>query len=167
MNATDQVKTQLHRLVGQSDWRYAIGLVIRFNKPTLLFQTYPQPWLDYYAKHGLLFFDPILKWGMENIGTCDWASLKPRDDAGVMERAATFGLVHGIIVSVGSQKARSVGFFAHADRPITVEETAVAQDVMEKLHDLSMTVADLDPAALAPLLALNQLPRDPSTQSKA
>lgn len=163
MTATKQVKAQLDRLAVRGDLRYAIGLIIRFNKPTLLFETYPQAWLDYYARHGLLFVDPILKWGMENTGTCDWADLKPLDDSGVMERAASFGLVHGIIVSVGTQTARSIGFFARADRPITADETTVAQDVMDRLHELSLTVADLDPADLAPLLALNQLMRDQST----
>lgn len=163
MYDTEQIRTQLDRLTAQGDWRFAIGLVIRFNKPTLMYQTYPQEWLDYYAQHGLLFSDPILKWGMENFGICDWASLRAHDAAGIMERAAAFGLVHGIIVSVGNEVSRSVGFFAHALRPITPEETALAREVMERLHELSLTVADMDPASLAPLIALNQLLRDPLT----
>jgi LuxR family transcriptional regulator len=163
MTLTDQIRAQLDRLTAQSDWRFAIGLVIRFNKPTLMYQTYPQAWLDYYARNGLLFSDPILKWGMENFGICDWGALRAQDAAGVMERAATFGLVHGIIASTGNEVSRSVGFFAHAQRPITPEETALATDVVERLHELSLSVADSDPASLAPLLALNQLLRDPLT----
>jgi len=163
MNVSDQIRAQLDRLTAQSDWRFALGLIIRFNKPTLMYQTYPQAWLDYYARNGLLFADPILKWGMENFGICDWAELRAQDTAGVMERAATFGLVHGIIVSTGNEVSRSVGFFAHAQRPITPEETALATDVVERLHELSLSVADTDPASLAPLLALNQLLRDPLT----
>ena len=163
MNVSDQIRAQLDRLTAQSDWRFALGLIIRFNKPTLMYQTYPQAWLDYYARNGLLFADPILKWGMENFGICDWAELRAQDTVGVMERAATFGLVHGIIVSTGNEVSRSVGFFAHAQRPITPEETALATDVVERLHELSLSVADTDPASLAPLLALNQLLRDPLT----
>jgi LuxR family transcriptional regulator len=163
MTLTDQIRAQLDRLTAQSDWRFAIGLVIRFNKPTLMYQTYPQAWLDYYARNGLLFSDPILKWGMENFGICDWGALRAQDAAGVVERAATFGLVHGIIASTGNEVSRSVGFFAHAQRPITPEETALATDVVERLHELSLSVADSDPASLAPLLALNQLLRDPLT----
>jgi LuxR family transcriptional regulator len=128
-----------------------------------MYQTYPQAWLDYYARNGLLFSDPILKWGMENFGICYWGALRAQDAAGVMERAATFGLVHGIIASTGNEVSRSVGFFAHAQRPITPEETALATDVVERLHELSLSVADSDPASLAPLLALNQLLRDPLT----
>ena len=163
MNSADQIQAQLDRLTAQSDWRFALGLIIRFNKPTLMYQTYPQAWLDYYARNGLLFADPILKWGMENFGTCDWAELRAQDTAGVMERAATFGLVHGIIVSTGNEVSRSVGFFAHAQRPITPEETALAKEVMERLHEISLTIADADSASLAPLLSLNQLLRDPLT----
>ena len=163
MNVTDQIQAQLDLLTAQSDWRFAVGLVIRFYKPTLMYQTYPQEWLDYYARHGLLFSDPILKWGIENFGICDWAELRAQDTAGVMERSAAFGLIHGIIVSTGNEVARSVGFFAHATRPITPEETALAKEVMERLHELSLTIADTDPASLAPLLALNQLLRDPLT----
>ena len=163
MTLTDQIRAQLDRLTAQGDWRFAVGLVIRFNKPTLMYQTYPQAWLDHYARNGLLFSDPILKWGMENFGICDWGALKAQDAAGVMERAATFGLVHGIVVSTGNEVSRSVGFFAHAQRPITPEETALAKEVVERLHELSLTIADTDPASLAPLLALNQLLRDPLT----
>lgn len=163
MIKTEQIRQELDRLTAQGDWRFAIGLVIRFNKPSLMYETYPQEWLDYYAKNGLLFSDPILQWGMENFGICEWSALNDQDAGGVLERAATFGLVHGIIVSVGNQAARSVGFFAHALRPITAEETALAKDVMDRLHELSLTVADLDPATLAPLIALNQLLRDPLT----
>ena len=166
MNPADQIRAQLDRLTAQSDWRFAIGLVIRFNKPTLMYQTYPQDWLDYYARKGLLFSDPILKWGMENFGICDWAVLRAQDAGGVMDRAAAFGLVNGIIVSTGNEVSRSVGFFAHALRPITPEETAIAKEVVERLHELSLTIADTDPASLAPLLALNQLLRDPLTQSQ-
>ena len=106
MTLTDQIRAQLDRLTAQSDWRFAIGLVIRFNKPTLMYQTYPQDWLDYYARNGLLFSDPILKWGMENFGICDWAVLRAQDAGGVMDRAATFGLVNGIIVSTGNEVSR-------------------------------------------------------------
>jgi LuxR family transcriptional regulator len=48
MNSADQIQAQLDRLTAQSDWRFALGLIIRFNKPTLMYQTYPQDWLDYY-----------------------------------------------------------------------------------------------------------------------
>jgi LuxR family transcriptional regulator len=163
MDTTGQIRAQLDLLTSQSDWRFAIGLIIRFNKPTLMYQTYPQEWLDYYAAHGLLFSDPVLHWGMTNFGICDWSAVKPLDSSGVMERAIDYGLVHGIIVSTGNETARSIGFFAHATRPITAGQTALAKTVMDRLHELSLSVVDLDPASLAPLIALNQLLRDELT----
>ncbi len=46
-----------------------------------MYQTYPEEWVLYYAKNGLLFSDPTLHWGMSHFGTCDWASLAPQDTA--------------------------------------------------------------------------------------
>lgn len=154
MTLAAKINSELQRLVAQGDWRFAVGLRIRFNHPTLMYQTYPEEWVLYYAKNGLLFSDPTLLWGMSHFGTCDWASLEAQDTAGVLERAKAYGLVHGLIVSVGDSVTRSIGFFTHATRPINAEERALGEDVMNKLHALSEGVTEMSPAELAPLYAL-------------
>ncbi len=154
MTLHEKINSQLQRLVEHGDWRFAVGLRIRFNHPTLMYQTYPEEWVLYYAKNGLLFSDPTLLWGMSHFGTCDWASLADQDAAGVLERAKAYGLVHGLIVSVGDSTARSIGFFTHATRPITDEEKALGQDVMEKLHAMSESVPEMTPEELAPFHAI-------------
>jgi LuxR family transcriptional regulator, quorum-sensing system regulator SdiA len=154
MTLAEKINGELQRLVAQSDWRFAVGLRIRFNHPTLMYQTYPEEWVLYYAKNGLLFSDPTLLWGMSHFGTCDWASLEAQDSAGVLERAKAYGLVHGLIVSVGDNTTRSIGFFTHATRPINAAERALGEDVMNKLHAMSEGVTEMDQAQLAPLYAL-------------
>jgi LuxR family transcriptional regulator, quorum-sensing system regulator SdiA len=154
MNLKEKISSQLQRLVAQSDWRFAIGLRIRFNHPTLMFQTYPEAWVVYYAQKGLLFSDPALRWGMMNTGTIDWQSLETDDPAGVLALAKPFGLVHGLVVSVGDSVTRSIGFFTHATRPINAAERALAEEVMADLHESSEGITELPPAALAELQAL-------------
>ena len=155
MKLTQKINLELQRLVAIEGWCFAVGLRIRFNHPTLLYQTYPEAWIAYYAKNGLLFVDPAVRWGMTHTGICDWNDLASDDSAGVLRQAADHGLVHGIAISVGDVATRSLGFFASATRSITADERALAQDVVAALHDASDGVADLSPADLAPLIALN------------
>lgn len=135
---------------------FAVGLRIRFNHPSLLYQTYPEAWVAYYAQNGLLFSDPAVLWGMTNIGVCDWTDLEATDQAGVLRQARDFGLVHGVVVSVGDSSSRSIGFFARADQPVTPGQRQVALSAMLALHAASEGVSDLPPQELAILAALNE-----------
>ncbi|MCF1710527.1 autoinducer binding domain-containing protein [Tabrizicola sp. J26] len=154
MIKSEKINHQLQRLVETCDWRFAVGLRVRFNHPTLLYQTYPAAWVEFYAQNGLLFFDPTVRWAMTHTGTITWAELEPGDTAGVFRQAREYGLAHGIAVSVGDGPMRSMGFFTHANRPITKEETAVALDVVKTLHDLTDGVPDLPAERIAALQAL-------------
>ncbi len=162
MIKSEKINHQLQRLVETCDWRFAVGLRIRFNHPTLLYQTYPAAWVEYYAQNGLLFFDPTVRWGMTHTGTITWAELEPGDTAGVFRQARDYGLAHGIAVSVGDGQMRSMGFFAHSERPLTAEETAVALDVVTTLHQLTDGVPDLPADRIAALQALGDTIRGPA-----
>lgn len=145
----------MQRLVAVPEWCFAIGLRIRFNHPTLLYQTYPEEWIATYARNGLLFADPAVGWGMSHTGICDWSDLASNDPAGVLKQAAEHGLVHGIAVSVGEVTMRSLGFFASASAPIPEDRRALALEVVSALHEATDGVTELSPAALAPFIALN------------
>jgi LuxR family transcriptional regulator, quorum-sensing system regulator SdiA len=155
MDLQAKINAQLQRLITQGDWRFALGLHIRFNHPTLMYQTYPEDWVQYYAKNGLMFADPTLLWGMTNFGTCDWKDLEHLDVAGVLRQARAFGLVQGIAVSVGDVSARSLGFFTHHDTPIGDAMRETAEDVMVKLHEMTVGITDLPKARLDELASLN------------
>jgi LuxR family transcriptional regulator len=151
-----EINDQLQLLVAATDWVFAVGLRIRFNHPSLLYQTYPEAWVSYYAQNGLLFSDPAVLWGMTHTGLCVWADLEPMDDAGVLRQARDFGLVHGVVVSVGDSANRSLGFFARADQPVTPAQCELAQSAMAALHEASDGVGDLPPSELAALAALGE-----------
>ncbi len=155
MKRIQRIDHQLQRLVAVPDWRFAIGLRIRFNHPTLLYQTYPEDWIAHYARNGLLFVDPAVQWGMANSGICDWKDLVAGDAAGVLEQAAGYGLLHGIVVSVGDTTTRSLGFFAASQAPIAGDLRTLAQDVVTALHDETDGITELSASDLAPLIALN------------
>jgi LuxR family transcriptional regulator len=156
MKRHEEIKDQLQLLVAGGELIFAVGLRIRFNHPSLLYQTYPEAWVAYYAQNGLLFADPAVLWGMTNTGLCDWTDLEAMDRAGVLRQARHFGLVHGIVVSVGDSANRSLGFFARADQPVTPAQRGLAQSVMDALHAASEGVGDLPPSELAALAALNE-----------
>jgi len=67
-----------------SDWRFALGLHVRFANPTLLYQTYPPEWIKYYNSEGLVFVDPAVRWAIANKGICDWSDLEAVDDHNVL-----------------------------------------------------------------------------------
>jgi LuxR family transcriptional regulator len=155
MPQRNRINEQLQRLVVSADWKFALGLRIRFNHPTLLYQTYPEAWVAYYAQNGLLFADPTVMWGMTNTGVCDWRDLEHLDAAGVLRQARDFGLVHGIVVSVGDVTQRSIGFFATTDVPIRGALRDTAQEVMAELHEATEGVTDMSAGEVAALAALN------------
>ena len=154
------IEKALQRLIELADWKFALGLHIRFANPTLLYQTYPQKWIDYYSENGLVFADPTVHWAIANTGICDWADLKSMDDGNVLGQAAEFGLRYGKVVSIGKE-SRTFGFFTHSSRPITDEEIETARAILEEAHESTLGVTKLSEEELAPLRELNKsLPRN-------
>lgn len=155
MKLEAQISTLLQRMVADANWRFAIGVRIRFTNPTLLYQTYPDQWLNYYDSNALLFNDPTIKWGLTSSGIADWVDLADNDDAGVLAKAAEYGLKYGFGVSVGDASQRTLGFFAREETPFTDEEKAHAEGFIVQLHDLTEGVVDLPEDAQDDLRLLN------------
>jgi LuxR family transcriptional regulator len=91
---------------------FAPAFHVRFTTPTFLFQTYPKDWLDYYSQNGLVMSDPTVMWGFENTGAVDWAALQANDSAGVLAKAAEYGLKHGATYATEIDGSHSIGTFA-------------------------------------------------------
>ncbi|KFE35658.1 autoinducer binding domain-containing protein [Thioclava atlantica] len=144
----------LQRLSEISDWKFALGLHIRFANPTLLYQTYPQSWVDYYSENGLVFVDPAVQWAIAHTGICDWSDLADQDESNVLGQAAEFGLRYGKVISIGKE-SRSFGFFAHPSKEIGRAETEEARALIEELHEMTNGVALMSEKELAPLRELN------------
>lgn len=154
MVSVNTVRNILRDLNGHSDWRFAIGVRIRFANPTLLYQTYPQEWIDYYNGNALIFTDPTIRWGLSHNGVCSWDDLRADDEAGMMVKAAEFGLRYGIVVSVGDAASRTLGFFCHGERHLTDEETDFAADHVRKMHEATERLATASEDTLASLRSL-------------
>lgn len=145
----------LQRLSEIADWKFAIGVRIRFANPTLLYQTYPQGWIDFYNQEGLIFVDPTVKWAIMNDGICDWSDLTDVDSSDVLGQSAQYGLKFGKVVSIGESASRTIGFFAHASRKIDLDEIQAAQSVLQELHQVTEGIDALSDQELAALRALN------------
>lgn len=153
------VRDLLSAVAAQSDWHFAIGVRIRFANPTLLYQTYPREWVNLYAEKAMIFVDPTVRWGLEHPGICRWSDLKDQDEAGVMAKAAEFGLRYGIVVSVGEASARTLGFFCREDRELSEADAAFALVKVQEIHDATAGIGQATESQLAELRNLNALLR--------
>ena len=96
---------------------YAIGLHIKFSTPTFFYQSYSKDWLEHYSANGLVLHDPIIRWGFENTGVADWQDLGDLDERGVLKQAGSYGLNHGIVISLLEDGLRSIaGFSPHGSQ---------------------------------------------------
>ncbi|OOY18172.1 autoinducer binding domain-containing protein [Thioclava sp. DLFJ4-1] len=134
-----EMRQSLQRLGEVSDWKFALGLHIRFANPTLLYQTYPQEWMNFYTANGLVFVDPTVKWAMTHTGICDWSELADQDESNVFGQAAEFGLRFGKAIAIG-ETSRSAGFFTHPSRKIEDAEAEQARALLEELHEMTKGV---------------------------
>ncbi len=152
----DEITDILDQFISFSDWRFAIGVRIRYNNPTLIFQTYPDQWLKYYDSEALLLQDPTVIWGMTNNGLIDWEDLKPTDTHGVFKRAEPYGLRHGIAISVGDPSQRTLGFVSSATAVFEEKQKAWALKQIVKLHELTEGIVEASEEELMPLRNINR-----------
>ena len=134
LNGNTTIESLLKELDDLSPSGYAVGLHIHVTAPRVLIQTYDKEWMDYYAEHRMLLSDPTVFWAMTNSGARRWSDLTDLDTGGVLKAAARHGLVHGVLVSVGDAKSRSLLNSARPDRPQTEEEFERMKLILETLH---------------------------------
>ena len=134
---------------------FAAALHIKFTSPRYLFQSYRRDWIDYYSKHALVLRDPTVHWGFENEGAIRWSALTGRDTAGVMEKAAEYGLTYGFTAALEEGGSRSVASFARADREFTDTEISKITGLLRRLHDETRAAETLSPEDDAALKRLS------------
>ncbi len=135
LNGNTTIEGLLKELDDFSPSGYAVGLHIHVTAPKVLIQTYDKEWMEYYAEHRMLLSDPTVFWAMTNSGTRRWSELTALDNGGVLEAAARFGLVHGILISVGDASSRSLLNSARPDRPQADEEIERMELILATLHN--------------------------------
>lgn len=132
---------------------YSAALHFGFHSPDFLFQAYPAEWREEYSRDSLVVFDPALRWGMENQGSCRWSDLPGSENNMVMERARAHGLAFGFVTAIGNSASRSILNCARADREFTDEEIKKINGLFDRLHVLSADLDDLDETIQAELRA--------------
>jgi len=145
MRRNENIAELLHQLDQRSPSGFAIALHIRFTRPTYLFQTYARPWADHYSSAGLHMHDPVVRWGLQNVGHLRWSDLAEIDDAGVFQQARDHGLMNGAAVAVMESESRTIGAFARADRDYTDAEIEEIEAWMERLHRTTLGIERISP----------------------
>ena len=107
---------------------YAMGLHMKFNAPTLMFQAYSTEWVNHYEDQGDFASDPTIVWAFNNRGSCRWRDLLDIDLRGVITDAAKFGINYGCTISVDGGGNHSIASFARDDREFTDTEIAEIRD---------------------------------------
>jgi LuxR family transcriptional regulator, quorum-sensing system regulator SdiA len=148
------VAALLHGLDQRSPAGCAIGLHIRFTTPRYMFQSYAERWREQYTSSGLLFRDPTVRWGMNNVGWARWCDLEAIDSDGILERARDYGLTNGVTVALVTDGSRSIASFARSDREYETPEIVELEAIF---HDLHLTTANPNALSDADRAALRDL----------
>lgn len=122
---------------------FGIALHVRCGRPILMWSTYCDAWRAHYRRHSYAMRDPAIIWGLRHTGVIAWADLEGAEQDCVLRQARAFGLMHGIVLSVGSPYDRSIMGLARADRPFHAGEKAHALELLRKLHDETRSKAIL------------------------
>ncbi|RBP86123.1 autoinducer binding domain-containing protein [Rhodobacter sp. 140A] len=132
-------KAQLDAILSElgelCDTGYALALHIRFTRPSLLFRTYAQDWIDHYSEMGMMLRDPVVVWGFHHTGSVLWQDLDDPD--GILAEAAQHGIRNGLTCAVGPAGDRSISGFTRSSGPFSPAEIEKMHAITQRLHELS------------------------------
>ena len=150
----NRVAGLLDRLRGYCDTGFALAIHIRYTRPSLLYRTYAQSWIDHYSEKGFMLTDPVVHWGLMHTGAVDWADLVPQDEAGVIADAAAHGLFNGLTHGVGPANSRTISGLTRSTGPFTAEERVALAQLIADIHEATEGIEHYNPATLEALRAL-------------
>lgn len=153
-----QKVTDVERLLSQMselcDTGYALAIHIRYTRPSLLYRTYGQAWIDHYSENGYMLTDPVVRWGLGNTGLLPWAALEGDDPAGVLARARDFGLRNGVVYAVGPAGSRTIAGLTRSGAPFTEADLTRATGIVDRIHALTDGIEQTAPEELEALRLL-------------
>ena len=144
MSSKTSIAALLQDLDRRSPAGLAIALHIRFTRPIYLFQTYPKRWIDHYSSTGMVVYDPLVRWGLQNVGRIRWSDLEDIDVRGVLEQAKDFGLMNGVCLALVESGSRTIAGFARADRDYDEAEVDEIEEGLSLLHAATLGFGQLD-----------------------
>ena len=113
-----------HRLLyGFTHYRTETGL--GDPQDMLVLTNHPRDFIDTFLNDGLYHHAPMVRWSLENVGTCSWRWVESQAEAGLLtaseRRVYDFNLAHGIragySISFNQMTSRSKGGIGLIARP--------------------------------------------------
>lgn len=117
---------------------FYLALRVGFTFPEEELNRLPDPWVEYYTRHGLVVHDPLMKWIYTNQGIARWTDIDVPDPQDVRVAAGQHGLRFGAVASAttaAERGKRSYGLFFRADREFEQTELTSLQVLLATLHD--------------------------------
>lgn len=133
----DAVSKKLLRLTELCDSGFALAIHIRYTRPSLLYRTYNQAWIDTYSERGFMLSDPVVHWGLSQTGWVAWRDLSGQDPEGVLASAVAHGLNNGWTYSVGPATSRTIAGLTKTGADFTVDQRAEAAVLVDDIHTLT------------------------------
>ena len=150
----DDVAALLARLGHICDTGFALAIHIRYTRPSLLYRTYRQDWIDHYSEKGYMLFDPVVRWGLMNSGGVNWHDLREQDPEGVIAAAEAHGLLHGWTYATGPATSRTISGLTRSTAPFTDAEKAELNGIVDAIHAATEGIEQYDETILEALRAL-------------
>lgn len=119
------------RLLGPAGFIFAAN--VTFRGPEFYHSEYPMPWQVEYESRNYAYFDPVVLWGLMNIGERRWSEITLPDPRGVMKAARAHGMNFGAVFARVERGRRCVLTLARGDRDCTDEEMAFLSATIEQL----------------------------------
>lgn len=150
----DRVANLVGRITAACDTGFALAIHIRYTRPSLLYRTYRQEWIDTYSEKGYMLFDPVVRWGLMNTGGVDWPALAGEDPEGVIADAARHGLLNGWTYATGPATSRTILGATRSGAAFSEAEKRDLAALVEEIHAVTDGIEQFDEATLEALRAL-------------
>lgn len=141
----EQLSKLLKELSSYCDTGFALAIHIRYTRPSLLFRTYGQDWIDHYSEMGFHLADPVVHWGLTNTGWVQWSELMKQDAEGVLKAAVSHGLTNGWTYSTGPATSRTITGITRSGDDFSKAERAHIAKIFDEVHDLTEGVESYSP----------------------
>ena len=128
-----------------------MGLHIRYVSPLIVVNTYPAKWQEVYTAKVYGLRDPTLAWGLSHIGVRRWSEIGLPDPFGILREASEYGLVFGMIGSVGPLSSRTIMGATREDREYTDQEMEDIYKIVQRMHEVSEPPTQLSKAQVEAL----------------
>ena len=79
--------------------------------------TYDKVWQEHYWNQGLIYRDPVIAFGVSNLGAIRWSDVELTEPDNAVCQARDFGMRDGLVVSVQVDGERAIAGLATASRP--------------------------------------------------